>query len=220
MQSNRTYLLTSKWSQHLQETRVWLHSVKCGVLSIWSIILLTTTSAFWKHTWLLRFINCNTHTLKLWKTWIKLVSCCCKFWVYSLDMILFGLFWQNLWPKMVYKMSQEFSTASLDITDLGRERETEAEKALNERRRVAMQKHWVWSCSRILGWQKHCSQESLETKMLLTEIRECAKTVNISCNAWFRNAKQPRRSQEIKFCYMTSISPGWNRTAQHTTSTK
>lgn len=26
VQSNRTYLLTSKWSQHLQETRVWLHS--------------------------------------------------------------------------------------------------------------------------------------------------------------------------------------------------
>ena len=51
---------------------------------------------------------------------------------------------------------------------------------------------------------------------VVTEIRERAKTVIISCNAWFRNAKQPRRSQEIKFCYMTSISPGWNRTAQHT----
>lgn len=52
----------------------------------------------------------------------------------------------------------------------------------------------------------------------VTEIRECAKTVIISCNAWFRNAKQPRRSQEIKFCYMTSISPGWNRTAQRTST--
>ena len=119
-------------------------------ITIWSIILLTITSALWKHAWLLRFINYNIHTLKLLKTWIKLVFCCCKFWVYSLDMILFGLFWQNLLPKM----SQEFSTASLDITDLGRERETEAEKALNERRRVAMQKHC--ECDRV--------QESLDGK--------------------------------------------------------
>ena len=42
---------------------------------------------------------------------------CCRFWVYSLCMALFGWFWWYLWPKMVYRMSQEFPTTSLDITN-------------------------------------------------------------------------------------------------------
>ena len=34
-------------------------------------------------------------------------SFCCKIWVYSLRITLFGWY---LWPKMAYKMSQEFPT--------------------------------------------------------------------------------------------------------------
>ena len=45
---------------------------------------------------------------------IKLTFCC-KLWVYLLCVTPFGWFWwYNLWPKMAFKMSQEFLTASLD----------------------------------------------------------------------------------------------------------
>ena len=40
-----------------------------------------------------------------------------KSWLYLLDITQFGCFW-CLWPKMVFKMSQEFPTTSLDITKL------------------------------------------------------------------------------------------------------
>ena len=46
---------------------------------------------------------------------------CCKFWVYSLRVTLFqclAIQWWCSWPKMAYKMSQEFPNASLDITEL------------------------------------------------------------------------------------------------------
>ena len=50
----------------------------------------------------------DTNTIKL--------TFCCKVWVYLLLMTLFGWFWWCLQLTMVYKMSQEFLTASLDIT--------------------------------------------------------------------------------------------------------
>ena len=57
----------------------------------------------WSCTDNLPFTDCN-------KTHI-----CCKFWLHSLDMKLFEWY---LSPKMAYKMSQEFPTASLDITKI------------------------------------------------------------------------------------------------------
>ena len=42
---------------------------------------------------------------------------CCKFWLLSLDMKPFDWFERYLRPKMVFKMSQEYPTASLDITE-------------------------------------------------------------------------------------------------------
>ena len=46
---------------------------------------------------------------------IKLIFCC-KIWVYSLRMAMFGWFWLYLWPKTACEMPREFPTASLDIT--------------------------------------------------------------------------------------------------------
>ena len=47
-------------------------------------------------------------------------KCCNQFVAYvglkSPEMTLFGWFWWCLRPKMIYKMSQEFPAASLDIT--------------------------------------------------------------------------------------------------------
>ena len=40
-----------------------------------------------------------------------------KSWLYLLDMTQSGCFW-CLWPKMLFKMSQEFPTTSLNITKL------------------------------------------------------------------------------------------------------
>ena len=42
---------------------------------------------------------------------------CCKFWIQSLDMKPFYWFRWYKWLKMAFKMSQEFPTASLDITE-------------------------------------------------------------------------------------------------------
>ena len=56
------------------------------------------------------------HTHTEWHKYDKTHTFCCKFWVYSLRMALFGWFWWYLWPKMAYKMSQEFPTDSMDIT--------------------------------------------------------------------------------------------------------
>ena len=39
----------------------------------------------------------------------------CKFWLHSLDMKPFDWSEWYMWPKMAFKMSQEFPTASLDI---------------------------------------------------------------------------------------------------------
>ena len=41
----------------------------------------------------------------------------CKFWLHSLDMKPFDCFEWYLWPEIEFKMSQEFPTASLDITE-------------------------------------------------------------------------------------------------------
>ena len=42
---------------------------------------------------------------------------CCKFWIDSLDMKPFYWFKWYKWLKMAFKMSQEFPTNSLDITE-------------------------------------------------------------------------------------------------------
>ena len=41
-----------------------------------------------------------------------------KLWIYSLRMTLFGWFGWYLLPKMAHKMSQEFPTVCLDITEI------------------------------------------------------------------------------------------------------
>ena len=41
---------------------------------------------------------------------------CCKCWRHSLDMTLFHWFRWYLWPRMGFKMSQEFPTVSLAVT--------------------------------------------------------------------------------------------------------
>ena len=61
---------------------------------------------YWRLTHLLEITDCNqTHF-------------CCKCWLHSLDMTLFEWCWWYLWPRMVFKMSLEFLTVSLDITIL------------------------------------------------------------------------------------------------------
>ena len=52
---------------------------------------------------------------------IKLIFCC-KFGVYSLSMNLFGWLWWYMWPRMANKMSEEFTTTSLNITCFGTSR--------------------------------------------------------------------------------------------------
>ena len=58
----------------------------------------------WSCTEISPFTDCNkTHF-------------CCKFWIYLLDIKPFYWFKWYKWPKMAFKMSQEFPTASLNIT--------------------------------------------------------------------------------------------------------
>ena len=103
----RGHVRSSEWIQHLQQKSLG----KCALLL-----------RRWKE-----------HILK--DTNMTELTFCCKFWVYSLRMTLFGQFWWYLWSLsqlmdgsddiifsvtcqvMAYKMSrQEFPTASLDIT--------------------------------------------------------------------------------------------------------
>ena len=44
---------------------------------------------------------------------------CCKFWIYSLRMTMFGWLWWYMWPRMANKMSEEFPTIYLNITCFG-----------------------------------------------------------------------------------------------------
>lgn len=44
---------------------------------------------------------------------------CCTFCLYSLDMKLFDWSDSYLWPKIAFKMSREFPTSYLDITQTG-----------------------------------------------------------------------------------------------------
>ena len=82
----------------------------------WSSFRVTHRAGFvirqcwcWQNNWSCTgnspFTDCNkTHS-------------CCKFWLHSLDMKPFEWCEWYLWPKMAFKMSEEFPTASLDITE-------------------------------------------------------------------------------------------------------
>ena len=49
-------------------------------------------------------------------TYMIKLTFCCKCWVYLLSMTLFEWFWWYMWPKMAFKMFQEFPTISLNIS--------------------------------------------------------------------------------------------------------
>ena len=85
------------------------------VIDVWSRSSFRVTQCRLPASWLLMsakqlilispFTECNkTHF-------------CCKFWIHSLDMKLFYWFKWYKWLKMAFKISQEYPTASLDITE-------------------------------------------------------------------------------------------------------
>ena len=112
---------SSEWSQHLQQKSLiqsvnegvngWVHDrLFCrhrhsGSVHGYSAAEIRSRSNVWKeHTYTAK----DTDMIKL--------TFCCKFWVYSLRMTLFGWFWWYSWHKMAYKMFQEFPTIFLNIT--------------------------------------------------------------------------------------------------------
>ena len=117
-QNHSNRVIASALSEHFQHE--WLWMTVCKWVSPQHTIVLPI-SAPWKHAQFLGnsiYIKCPEVAYTHWKTYNYMIKLTfyCSFWVYSFNMTLFRWFWWYLWPEMASKMSQEFPTASLDVT--------------------------------------------------------------------------------------------------------
>ena len=116
--SEWNWVISSEWSQYLQQKWFW-YSLLMGESSVHDRLFCRHLQSGSAHSFSKTRSRSNvwkehTHTEghKCEKTHLLL-----QIWVYSLRITLFGWFWLYLSHKMSYKISQEFPTASLDITD-------------------------------------------------------------------------------------------------------
>ena len=138
-------VISSEWSQHLQQKWFWLQSVNGWVLSTRSIVL--PTSAFRKRARLLRnyiWIKCLKGAYAHWRTQIWYSSLSFANCGFIRFVWLFGWFGWYLWPKMAHKMSQEFPTVSLDITEIANNMRSRAILALNRTTGQLLNHYMLW----------------------------------------------------------------------------
>ena len=109
---NEAKICNPKWviCQHLSVSVCILCS-----FDIWPSFLQVTTCIFpmcqcWQNNWLcMEYLHTERHKYDQTNFY-------CKFWLHSLDVNLFESFQSYLWPKMVFKMSQDIPTTALAIT--------------------------------------------------------------------------------------------------------